>query len=101
MASRGKVDIKNWKKDKEKIYSVNDDITTRLYYSYILSYRRALELKKLWENNNIIFNTDIFEVIVAGSGLYGTDRHKGKDEPKNKRFLIQIIPKIGTINKIE
>lgn len=65
--------------------------------TYILSYNRAKELYKLWKSNGIDFNPDICEIIIAGSGWFGAGRYEGKEEGKNKRFLIQIIPKIGNI----
>lgn len=64
--------------------------------NYELSYARALELYRLWEQRGINFDKDRIEVIVAGSGTGGIGRVVG-DEKKNQRFLIQIIPKIGTI----
>lgn len=98
MAARGERSIKDWEKRYDGNYYVFEDYISGLDYAYILSYRRALELKQLWENNDIFFNSEIFEVIIAGSGLYGTDRYIGQEEHKNKRFLIQIIPKIGKIH---
>ncbi|TDE04284.1 OmpA family protein [Flavobacterium sandaracinum] len=63
-----------------------------------LSYRRALSLLKLWENNNIKFDSNFCELQVAGSGTRGVGRYTGKSERKNQQFLIQIIPKIGKID---
>lgn len=97
MASRGDRPIQDWEKEYDDNYLVHEERLSGLDYAYILSYRRALQLKLLWQQHDIFFNSDIFEVIIAGSGLYGTDRYEGYDEPRNKRFLIQIIPKIGTI----
>jgi hypothetical protein len=62
-----------------------------------LSYPRAKALNDFWMNNGIHFNEDICEVIVAGSGFEGQCRYTGKDEGKNKNFIIQIIPKTGII----
>lgn len=66
-------------------------------YGYGLSYNRALALLNLWQTRNIKFNPNRFEIIIAGSGFYGTGRYTGRREYENKRFLIQVIPKIGKI----
>lgn len=68
-------------------------------YGYQLSYNRALALLSLWEARDIRFDEKRFEVLLAGSGFYGTGRYSGAREYDNKRFLIQIIPKIGKINR--
>ncbi|WP_233219140.1 hypothetical protein [Adhaeribacter arboris] len=68
-------------------------------YGYQLSYNRALALLNLWQSRNITFDEKRFEVIIAGSGFYGTGRYKGSREYDNKRFLIQVIPKIGKIER--
>lgn len=62
-------------------------------YGYNLSYRRALALFKYWKSKGIVFDPSITEIIIAGSGFSGV----GRDpiEENNKRFLIQIIPKIN------
>jgi len=73
----------------------NDD-PYYINYAYALSYRRALALKKLWDEK-IDFTGPEYEVIVAGSGFYGKGRYDLAEEEKNKRFLIQIIPKVGNI----
>lgn len=58
---------------------------------YELSYRRALALYSRWKGLNLRdYNT---EIIIAGSGFNGNNRDK-KIEDNNKRFVIQIIPKI-------
>ncbi|RZK03765.1 MAG: hypothetical protein EOO46_17700 [Flavobacterium sp.] len=59
--------------------------------SFVLSYKRALALYKYW-NDSQIFDRSNTEIIVAGSGFYGVGRDKV--EENNKRFIIQIIPKI-------
>ena len=61
-----------------------------------LSYYRALALRRFWLRENIVLNPDICEVIVGGSGEEGVGREQ--PERKNQRILIQIIPKIGTLN---
>ncbi|MES2733078.1 MAG: flagellar motor protein MotB [Bacteroidota bacterium] len=67
--------------------------------TYNLSYQRALRLFQFWESAGVKFDKKRMEVIIAGSGFFGAGRYKGRQEPKNKRFLIQIIPKIGIIEK--
>ncbi len=61
-----------------------------------LSYQRALALYRLWERLGIQFDTRICEIIIAGSGTAGVGRYDGAQEHLNQRFLIQILPKIGT-----
>lgn len=68
-------------------------------YGYQLSYNRALALLNLWESRDIKFDERRFEIILAGSGFYGTGRYTGSREYDNKRFLIQVIPKIGKIER--
>jgi outer membrane protein OmpA-like peptidoglycan-associated protein len=69
-------------------------------FSYQLSYRRALNLSNLWVQNGLNFNQNQnIELIIGGSGFYGSGRYpmqRGQEE-RNKRFLIQIIPKIGKV----
>lgn len=66
-------------------------------YNHELSYQRALALLRLWQQNGISFDNQLCELQVAGSGTSGIGRFEGKEEYKNQRFLIQIIPKIGNI----
>ena len=66
--------------------------------TYALSYARALALRTLWEQQGITFREeDNLEVVVAGSGIFGTGRYPEASgrEGNNKRFLIQIIPKVA------
>ena len=66
--------------------------------TYLLSYKRALALVNLWKENGISFEGNKFEIIISGSGIYGTGRYTRKEyEGKNKRFLIQILPKTGQL----
>lgn len=58
---------------------------------YELSYRRALALYNKWKHLN--FRESNTEIIIAGSGFNGINRDK-IIEDNNKRFVIQIIPKI-------
>lgn len=63
--------------------------------NFQLSYRRALALNNFWLAHNIRFDPDVCEVMIAGSGTEGIGRYNGKDEYRNQRFLIQIMPKIN------
>lgn len=65
-------------------------------YNYQLSYERALSLIILWKKNNILFDENICELQIAGSGTGGVGRDETEDN--NQRFLIQIIPKIGKLD---
>lgn len=58
---------------------------------YMLSYRRALALYQRWKNLNL--RNSNTEIIIAGSGFNGINRDIN-NEDNNKRFIIQIIPKI-------
>ena len=58
---------------------------------YMLSYRRALALYLRWKHLN--FRESNTEIIIAGSGFNGRNRDMIIEE-NNKRFVIQIIPKI-------
>lgn len=62
---------------------------------YNLSYRRALALYNRWKHLN--FRDSNTEIIIAGSGFNGINRDR-KKEDNNKRFIIQIIPKIEKPN---
>ncbi len=61
---------------------------------YRLSYNRALALYLYWKNKGIDFRQYNTEVIIAGSGYNGINRDD-RIEDYNKRFVIQIIPKIN------
>ena len=64
-------------------------------YAYELSYRRALALYNAWRNYDFRkYNT---EIIIAGSGFNGINRDNLVEE-NNKRFIIQIIPKVQRPN---
>lgn len=64
-----------------------------------LSYERALALVNYWNQNEVIFNSEQCEVIVSGSGQHGTLRIQPdtRNNKKNQRFLIHILPKPGVI----
>jgi hypothetical protein len=63
-----------------------------------LSYSRALAVIRLWEQAGLRFPGNL-EVVAAGSGFRGAGRYTGNKEALNKRFIIQIQPKIGSIGK--
>lgn len=72
----------------------------KMDYNYDLSYRRAKNLKKFWDNNNIHFYKGNCEVLICGSGdgrLSGTGLMRELEEKTNQRFLIHILPKPGQI----
>lgn len=65
----------------------------------VLSYQRALELHKFWQNSeeSIDFSEmDRCELVISGSGMKGVPRDPYKEE-NNQRFLIHIVPVIGNI----
>lgn len=63
-----------------------------------LSYNRALAVVYLWQQAGLQFPKNI-EVIPAGSGYRGAGRYNGyAKEQLNKRFIIQIQPKIGSFD---
>ena len=68
-------------------------------YNNELSYARALALRNYWRRNNIDFNPEQCEVIIAGSGQEGALRSLPDNarNKKNQRFLIHILPKPGVI----
>lgn len=64
-------------------------------YNFELSYQRALALYRLWQESGIRLDESLCELQIAGSGTAGVGR--SGEEALNQRFLIQIIPKIGTL----
>lgn len=63
-------------------------------FGYTKSYERALAVYNLWVENDINFRKTNVEVLISGSGFNGLCREV--DEEKNKRFSIQIIPKVSS-----
>ncbi len=63
-------------------------------HNYELSYKRALTLKRIWDEKGIDFGNNC-EVLISGSGTGGTMRENV--EELNQRFLIHIVPKPGII----
>lgn len=73
-------------------WSINKDNM----YGYTKSYERALAVYNLWIQNNIDLRQYNTEVMLCGSGFNGLCRDA--IEENNKRFSIQIIPKIQNKN---
>lgn len=65
-------------------------------YGYKKSYERALTVYELWNDKDINFRDKNVEVLICGSGFNGLCRDSV--EENNKRFSIQIIPKIAKID---
>ncbi len=61
---------------------------------YYLSYRRALSLYRRWREKGIDLRRYNTEILIAGSGFNGINRDQ-RWEDNNKRFVIQIIPKVA------
>ena len=61
---------------------------------YKLSYERALAVYMLWRKRKIDLRKYNTEVLICGSGFNGLDRDP--KEENNKRFSIQIIPKVSS-----
>lgn len=61
---------------------------------YWLSYRRALALYNKWRSQGLNLRNYNTEIIIAGSGFNGINRDN-RVEDNNKRFIIQIIPKVS------
>lgn len=67
-------------------------------YAYQLSYQRSLALYYRWTRvDNLDLRQYNTEIQICGSGFNGINRDK-KVEENNKRFVIQIIPKISRPN---
>jgi hypothetical protein len=64
---------------------------------YKISYERALALYLLWQWNGIDLRKYNTEIIISGSGFNGICRESPQREAYNKRFTIQIYPKIGDL----
>ena len=61
---------------------------------YLLSYRRAMALYTEWRRQSIDLRRYNTEILIAGSGFNGINRDHGWED-NNKRFVIQIIPKVA------
>jgi outer membrane protein OmpA-like peptidoglycan-associated protein len=69
---------------------------TQREYALQLSYQRALSLLRFWQSAGIKFPKDKIELIAAGSGFEGAGR---KGDIRDRRFVIQILPKVGTLDQ--
>lgn len=76
--------------------------------NYKLSYLRAYNLYKFWKNElGVDFDNrkyhNLIELQIAGNGIGGVGRiaiTKGENyTEKNQRFIINVIPKLGSINE--
>jgi len=63
-------------------------------WGYKTSYERALAVYQLWNSRGIDLRKYNTEILICGSGFNGLDRDN--IEENNKRFSIQIIPKISS-----
>lgn len=63
---------------------------------YIESFKRALAVYELWSDFNIDLRRFNTEILISGSGFNGLCRDEKEDN--NKRFSIQIIPKVDYQN---
>ncbi|MGQ1948360.1 hypothetical protein ACT3CD_14795 [Geofilum sp. OHC36d9] len=70
----------------DRSYSVDNK------YGYKKSFERALAVYDLWNKNNIDLRKYNTEIMLCGSGFNGLCRDNL--EENNKRFSIQIIPKV-------
>ena len=77
-----------WEQLKENTYNADN------IQMYELSYHRALALYRRWKLKGFDLRNYNTEVIIAGSGFNGINRDMEVEE-NNKRFVIQIIPKIS------
>ncbi|MGQ9848071.1 MAG: hypothetical protein ACUVQP_11320 [Bacteroidales bacterium] len=95
-----------YKKDSLKYLIVIEGMSSKIGTNpdpNYLSYRRAKSLVEFWEKRGINIKSDIFEILVVGSGIEGVGRYEYDPpffdkEKKNQRILIQIIPKISKID---
>lgn len=74
-------------------YDLSIDVNNESGYK--LSYERALALYDLWVDNGIDLRQYNTEIMVCGSGFNGLCRD-GREE-NNKRFSIQLIPKVKSL----
>ena len=72
-------------------YDRRMDEDNKIGYQY--SYNRALAVHLLWLSRGINLRKYNTEILIAGSGFSGLCREN--TEENNKRFSIQIFPKIG------
>ena len=65
---------------------------------YKLSFRRALALYYRWKSIGLDLRGYNTEILICGSGFNGINRDM-KKEDNNKRFVIQITPKVSRPGK--
>lgn len=71
----------------------NHQIGTDENAGYVTSYERALAVYQLWRRKGIDLRKYNTEIMICGSGFNGECRES--KEENNKRFSIQIIPKVN------
>lgn len=72
-------------------YNVNN-----YFNNDVLSYQRALALHRFWSSHGINFKAMAHcELVICGSGEGGVPRDT-TEEANNQRFLIHIVPVMGT-----
>ncbi|MGN6180641.1 MAG: hypothetical protein ACTHNW_15760 [Mucilaginibacter sp.] len=65
---------------------------------YKLSYDRSLALVNYWQSHGLNFRSfGNCEILISGSGYFGKSREANENE--NRKFTIQISPKIGDLRK--
>jgi outer membrane protein OmpA-like peptidoglycan-associated protein len=65
--------------------------------NYKLSYERARNVKKLWDEESIKF-TDSTEIQISGTGTKGRSMKEPITNKANQRVLVHVIPKVGKFN---
>jgi len=80
-------------------YGYKNGIYDEFRNNDVLSYQRALGLKRYWESRGVSFSElSNCELVIAGSGEGGVPREMPDwRNSANQRFLIHIIPKTGVI----
>ena len=81
------------------VFSYDDPRNTDGATTRQISYLRALAVYQLWREAGIAFPAPRYEVMAAGSGFSGVGRYSGVQEDLNRRFIIQIQPKIGSLGR--
>ncbi|CAN5915227.1 hypothetical protein BH24BAC1_BH24BAC1_16270 [soil metagenome] len=71
---------------------------TEREFALELSYKRALALLKFWRNAGIKFPQDRIELVASGSGFEGAGR---TCDQRDRRCVIQMLPKVGTLERKE
>jgi len=72
-------------------------------FNYHLSYMRAFNLFQFWKEQGYDFSSenlqDIIDLQISGNGLGGVGRYSTEEEHRNQSFIIQILPKLGTLGE--